>query len=135
MLSQIEIIHGKKYSAQERAAYKDGQLAPLGLITARPCLPFTTVIYVNVVQSMQVVVDALGMFSIELPVELQKSAQALLALGDQPSSLADPSGALSEKVISPIDALWKYPPVKRCVSLSHEFQLNDSAPYFFDSLD
>lgn len=28
-----------------------------------------------------------------------------------------------------------HPPVKRCVSLSHEFQLNDSAPYFFDSLN
>lgn len=55
---------------------------------------------------MQVVVEALDMFNIELPANLQEPAQALLALEDQPSSLADPSGALSQNVVSPINALF-----------------------------
>lgn len=92
------------------------------------------VIFMNTIQSMQVVIDALDMFQIELPEDLKPHAERLIALGDHPETVTDASGILDPPILEALTSLWAFPAVKRSVSLSHEFQLNDSAPYFFDAL-
>lgn len=84
---------------------------------------------------MQVVIDALSMFKIELPEDLRPQADRLIALGDHPESVTDEQDDLSAPLLDALVKLWAHPSVKRSVSLSHEFQLNDSAPYFFDALE
>jgi hypothetical protein len=46
-----------------------------------------------------------------------------------------PDGVLSEVVSNAIKALWEDTGVQTCFSRSNEYQLNDSAAYYFDSID
>lgn len=112
---------------------------------------FKEVIYSNTIQSMQVVIDALDLLfvlfngllcahtddqanrQIEVPAHLIKHTKFLLSLGDHPT-VSTPSGDLDPRIVQCVAELWSFTGAKEAVEMSHEFQLNDSAAYFFDSV-
>ncbi|KAJ5938016.1 hypothetical protein N7454_004358 [Penicillium verhagenii] len=73
---------------------------------------FREIIYSNTVQSMRVILEA--MESLELPLEDARNEY---------------------HVGNAIGALWRDTGVQECFKRSREYQLNDSAKYYFDAVD
>ncbi|CAG8905712.1 unnamed protein product [Penicillium salamii] len=77
---------------------------------------FKEIIYSNTVQSMRVILEA--MESLELPLEDARNEYHH-----------------SPEVGNAIGALWRDTGVQECFKRSREYQLNDSAKYYFDSIE
>jgi len=107
---QMKIIHLKGFTAEERASYK-------------------SIIYNNTVSSMRALVAA----SKELGVALlpaNKKAEERFSGGEDYFT-----GDLTPEITGDIKALWSDPGIKELFHRSAEFQLNDSAGYYFDNVD
>jgi len=112
ILKQMKLIHEGSYSDNERETYKE-------------------IIYSNTVQSMHVILDAMEMMGIDFAnpdMERQK-----LVVNDQPHQIE--ADFLSPEVAEAVATLWNDPGVRECFARSREFQLNDSAQYYFDSIN
>lgn len=82
----------------------------------------------NALQSMQTVLSALPeLGGSQLHPNNQQHARLVAK-----AEVADET--LTPEVTMAIAALWQDPAVKECVGRSREFQLNDSAPYFFTEI-
>ncbi|GAA5826440.1 hypothetical protein JCM11251_002369 [Rhodosporidiobolus azoricus] len=114
ILKQFQLAYGAPFTTPQREEHPD-------------------VIYDNALRSMQVVIDAFNLLQIELPDVLNEDIEFLLSLGEEPD-LAAPEGELDGKVASAISRLWAFEGAKEAVDMSHEYQLNDSAPYYFDNI-
>jgi len=112
ILKQMKIIHEGSYTNEERDSYKE-------------------IIFSNTVQSMHVILDAMQLLQIEL------EDQSLVPAGKMIQSLPTQVDKrhLDPQLVTAIRQLWQDPGVKRCFERSREFQLNDSAAYYFDSID
>ncbi|CAI6342055.1 unnamed protein product [Periconia digitata] len=111
LLRQMKLIHEGEYSIEERKWY-------------RP------VVFSNTVQSMAAVVDAMEPLGISFADETLRDNAQLLA--DQPDRIEDES--LPESIGAAISLLWRDAGVRECFDRSREYQLNDSAKYYFDSI-
>ncbi|KAF2626976.1 G protein alpha subunit [Macroventuria anomochaeta] len=112
ILKQMKLIHEGGYSREERKLFKP-------------------VIFMNTIQSMRVILEA--MEALDVPFDDQRAlnhAQILLAKHEQVDS-----GNLSPGVGRAISVLWRDAGVQQCFRRSREYQLNDSAKYYFDSID
>ncbi|KAJ3369727.1 hypothetical protein AMAG_06540 [Allomyces macrogynus ATCC 38327] len=113
ILKQMQLIHGKGYSAAERAAYRE-------------------VIFSNVVQSMKVILVAMPSLGLTLhdPATAGPAAHTVLA---QPNQVETPT--LDPMVAHAIAVLWNDAGVRAAYARASEFQLNDSARYYFEAVD
>jgi GTPase SAR1 family protein len=111
VVKQMKIIHENGFSTEE-------------------CLACRELIYGNVVYSMQSIVANLGTLKIEVSPELEEYAKRLHVRG-KPVEIK----GLPEHIADAISVLWASKPVQEAYQRSKEFQLNDSARYYFDSLD
>ncbi|KAL9047546.1 MAG: hypothetical protein Q9206_006682 [Seirophora lacunosa] len=111
ILKQMKLIHEGSYSRDERESFKE-------------------IIYSNTVQSMRVILEA--MESLELPLDDQRTEYHVQTIFMQPAQIEGDS--LPPEVGNAIDALWKDAGVQQCFKRSREYQLNDSAKYYFDSI-
>ena len=75
---------------------------------------------------MQVVIMALHDLNIAIPASLLPAAAFLAGAKSAAHEARVP--VLDRQVTRSIIALWESPEVRKCVSRSREFQLNDSAP-------
>ncbi|KAL9547540.1 hypothetical protein MBANPS3_006115 [Mucor bainieri] len=111
VLKQMKLIHDGGYSQEERDEFKE-------------------IIYSNTVQSMHVILEA--MEKMQVPLEDQavgnKYRDIVWALPIQVQSL-------SAEVTEAIRYLWKDKNLQSVYDRNQEYQLNDSAKYFFDSID
>ncbi|TNY21030.1 heterotrimeric G-protein alpha subunit (G-alpha, GPA1) [Rhodotorula diobovata] len=114
IMKQFSLAYGKPFTDQERLDYRD-------------------VIYDNSLRSMQVVIDAFDMLGIDVPPELNEQVELVMSLGDEPD-LAAPTGELLPDVAKALMALWAFEGAREAVDMAHEFQLNDSAPYYFNNI-
>ncbi|GAA5896482.1 hypothetical protein JCM6882_001026 [Rhodosporidiobolus microsporus] len=114
ILKQFQLAYGAPFTTAQREEYRD-------------------VVYDNSLRSMQVVIDAFDLLSIEVPEALNEHIELLMSFGEEPE-LAAPGGELDAQVARAISALWAFEGAKEAVEMSHEFQLNDSAPYYFDNI-
>ncbi|BFZ61571.1 guanine nucleotide-binding protein subunit alpha [Saitoella coloradoensis] len=112
ILKQMKLIHEGGYSADERDSFKE-------------------IIFSNTVQSMRVILEA--MESMEIPLDDSRNEYHVQTIFMQPSQIEGES--LSKEVGDAIRALWKDVGVQECFRRSREYQLNDSAQYYFDSID
>jgi len=112
ILKQMKLIHQGSYSEDERESYKE-------------------IIYSNTVQSMHVILDAMEMMGISLanPSQNQERANTVMGLPHQIEG-----DALDPHVTDAVQGLWRDEGVRKCFERSREFQLNDSAQYYFDSI-
>ncbi|GAA5966567.1 hypothetical protein JCM8115_006870 [Rhodotorula mucilaginosa] len=111
ILKQMKLINEGSYTDKEREAYKE-------------------IIYSNTVQSMHVILDAMEMMGLDLVnPEGQRYREVIMA---QPHQIE--ADVLPTEVTEAITELWRDPAVKQCFARSREYQLNDSAQYYFDSI-
>lgn len=82
----------------------------------------------NALQSMQTVLTALPELGVS-PLHPNNQQHARLVAK---AEVADET--LTPEVTIAIATLWQDPAIKECVARSREFQLNDSAPYFFSEI-
>ncbi|KAK9468140.1 guanine nucleotide binding protein, alpha subunit [Lipomyces arxii] len=112
IIKQMKLIHEGGYTRDERVGYRE-------------------IIFSNVVQSMKVIIVAMESLEIPFadPVTLTPLARLVYMI---PNQIEDgiPSGAGVA-----INALWHDAGVQEVFRRSREFQLNDSARYYFDSID
>ncbi|KAI1757724.1 guanine nucleotide-binding protein subunit alpha [Xylaria castorea] len=111
ILKQMKLIHEGGYSRDERESFKE-------------------IIFSNTVQSMRVILEA--MESLELPLEDQRMEYHVQTIFMQPAQIE--GDVLPPEVGNAIDALWKDHGVQECFKRSREYQLNDSARYYFDNI-
>jgi len=106
---QMKIIHLDVFSKAERESYK-------------------SIIASNTIGSMRVLISACRDMGFQLSAEHRAAA----------SKVSDSSifkGELNPSLGSDIKLLWSDPAIKQTFIRSSEFQLNDSAGYYFDNID
>ena len=111
VLKQMKLIHHGGYNEQERDSYKE-------------------IIYSNTIQSMRAILDALPLLELQLAPQNDARRSVILSLPGQIEA-----DVLPNDVADAIRALWRDPAVKEAVRRSREFQLNDSAVYYFNAID
>ncbi|RUS13582.1 guanine nucleotide-binding protein subunit alpha [Endogone sp. FLAS-F59071] len=112
ILKQMKMIHDSGYSRDERESFRE-------------------IIFSNTVQSMRVILEAMENMGIPLADSRNRQhVEAILAL---PSQIEGDN--LPHDVAVAIRSLWADDNVQVCFSRSREYQLNDSAKYYFDSID
>ena len=107
----MKLIHHGGYNEQERDSYKE-------------------IIYSNTIQSMRAILDALPLLELQLAPQNDARRSVILSLPGQIEA-----DVLPNDVADAIRALWRDPAVKEAVRRSREFQLNDSAVYYFNAID
>lgn len=108
----MKLIHEGGYSRDEKESFKE-------------------IIFSNTVQSMRVILEA--METLELPLSDSRSEYHVQTIFMQPAQIEGDS--LPAEVGNAIRALWQDQGVQECFKRSREYQLNDSAKYYFDSVD
>ncbi|KAI9664363.1 MAG: guanine nucleotide-binding protein subunit alpha [Alyxoria varia] len=112
ILKQMKLIHEGGYTRDERESFKE-------------------IIFSNTVQSMRVILEA--MESLELPLDDSRCEYHVQTVFIQPTQIEGDS--LPPEVGTAISALWNDSGVQQCFQRSREYQLNDSAKYYFDSIN
>jgi len=112
IIKQMRLIHKGGYSMQERIGYKE-------------------IIYSNTVQSMRIMLEAMSRLDIPLAdpkngahVSTILSYSAQIDTDDLPKDLG-----------VAIESLWADAGLRTAFKRSREFHLNDSAAYYFDSIE
>ncbi|ESN96305.1 hypothetical protein HELRODRAFT_95386 [Helobdella robusta] len=95
----------------------------------RQCRP---VVFSNTIQSMVALIRAMQFLDIpytdpSLELDCKIVTEVLLRMED--------TEQFSEELLKTMKRLWADEGIQQCFSRSNEFQLNDSAQYFLDSLD
>ncbi|KAI9348452.1 guanine nucleotide binding protein, alpha subunit [Zopfochytrium polystomum] len=112
ILKQMKLIHDNGYNNDEREAFKE-------------------IIFSNTVQSMRVILEAMASMGISLgKPENEKHKAVVMDLPNQIEAEVFPP-----ECTAAIKALWADEGVQACFSRSREYQLNDSASYYFDAID
>nr|P30675.3 RecName: Full=Guanine nucleotide-binding protein subunit alpha [Coprinellus congregatus]CAA48172.1 G protein alpha subunit [Coprinellus congregatus] len=111
VLKQMKLIHHGGYSDQEKDSYKE-------------------IIFSNTVQSMRAILDALPALDLALQPANDARRATILAVPGQIEA-----EVLPRDIADAIRQLWADPGLKEAVRRSREFQLNDSAVYYFNSID
>lgn len=107
ILKQMKIIHQEGYSHEE-------------------CMAFKEVIHSNTVQSMKVLINAAHKLGSTFSADMKDAATTCLtAHGDD----------WNQKIGEAIQLLWENEEIKTAFARRSEFQLNDSAEYFFSHLN
>ncbi|CAG8721371.1 12859_t:CDS:2, partial [Acaulospora colombiana] len=111
VLKQMKLIHHGGYNDQERESYKE-------------------IIFSNTVQSMRAILEALPTLEIGINPQNEARRATVMALPVQLET-----DALPREVADAIRGLWMDPGVQEAVRRAREFQLNDSATYYFNSIE
>ncbi|CAO3665718.1 unnamed protein product [Rhizopus stolonifer] len=109
ILKQMKLIHDGGFSQEERESFKE-------------------VIFSNTLQSMAVTLEAMD--SLGIPFAIIENRQHKILVMKAPPQI----DALDQELVDAISTLWDDTGVQECVSRASEFQLNDSAKYYFDSI-
>ncbi|KAL1935534.1 hypothetical protein VTP01DRAFT_4674 [Rhizomucor pusillus] len=109
ILKQMKLIHDGGYTPEERESFKE-------------------VIFSNTIQSMRVTMEAMQMLGIQFR-NPENEIHRRLVLEAPPQV-----DYLGHELVEAIASLWDDPAVRECVDRANEFQLNDSARYYFDSI-
>jgi len=104
---QMKIIHLHGFTEEERLTYK-------------------SIIYNNVISSMKTLVSVSKDLNITLGREVNDAADRVRN--------TDAGGNLTRELASDIELLWKNDGIRKVYLRQNEFQLNDSAGYYFDNV-
>lgn len=111
VLKQMKLIHHGGYNNQERESYKE-------------------IIFSNTLQSMRAILEAMPALDIMLQPQNEQRRSIVMSLPGQMEN-----DSLPHDVADALFSLWQDPGVREAVRRSREFQLNDSATYYFNSLE
>jgi len=112
ILKQMKLIHDSGYSREEREAYRE-------------------IVFSNTIQSMRVILEAMVSMNISFSdPENAKQKEVIMELPHQIEADVMPT-----KVAAAVKALWTDAGIQACFNRSREYQLNDSAKYYFEAID
>lgn len=111
LVKQMKIIHGDGYTQQELKEY-------------------TMTIVDNLVQSMRIVLEAMGNLKINLGDQSNR-----VHVKQVITHCASGANTLTPATAIAIKSLWNDDGVQSCIARSTEYQLNDSAAYYFQAID
>eukprot|EP00041_Stephanoeca_diplocostata_P013122 m.227126 g.227126 ORF g.227126 m.227126 type:complete len:355 (-) comp19222_c0_seq1:135-1199(-) len=112
LVKQMKIIHGDGYTQEELKSY-------------RPT------VCDNLVHSMRAVLQAMGQLRINLGDQSNRvHVKSILEYQE-----VGKTGRLPDHLAEAIRCLWKDSGVQDCYRRSNEYQLNDSAAYYFERID
>ncbi|KDR70664.1 hypothetical protein GALMADRAFT_127555 [Galerina marginata CBS 339.88] len=111
ILKQMRLIHQGRYTKSERESYKE-------------------IIYSNTVQSMRAVLMALPQLDLDISPRNNPSRAVILSLPVQIENQV-----LPKYIADVITTLYHDIAVQEAIRRSGEFQLHDSAVYYFNSVD
>ena len=115
IVKQMQIIHRTGYNEED-------------------CLKYKPVVYSNTVQSMVTIIRAMGKLDIPFSgADKEEAARQFFRLAQEHAERE--SRDLSEQFWHTIRDLWQDSGVQECYNRSNEYQLNDSAAYYFDSIE
>ncbi|KIX95466.1 uncharacterized protein Z520_08983 [Fonsecaea multimorphosa CBS 102226] len=112
VLKQLKLINGGGYSGEDRWYFKG-------------------VIFANMVRSMQAILEAMDVFEIPFANPTVDRHATTIFAQTQRTAPAE----LSPEVYLAIRVLWADGGVQECFSRCSEFQVCDSAQYYFDAID
>lgn len=112
IVKQMKIIHETGYSHEE-------------------CEQYRPVVYSNTIQSLMAIIRAMGQLRIDF-ADPQKTDAARLFFT---YASAAEEGELTPELVGLMKKLWSDQGVQNCFARSREYQLNDSAAYYLNSLD
>ncbi|KAI8846979.1 guanine nucleotide binding protein, alpha subunit [Chytridium lagenaria] len=112
ILKQMKLIHDNGYNNDEREAFKE-------------------IIFSNTVQSMRVILEAMQNMGIQLGNPANEKHKAIIL--DMPNQIE--ADVFPPECAVAVKALWVDDGVKECFGRSREYQLNDSASYYFDAVE
>jgi guanine nucleotide-binding protein G(i) subunit alpha len=107
----MKLIHHGGYNESERDSYRE-------------------IIFSNTIQSMRAILEAMPQLDISLAPQNDARRAIVMALPMQIEA-----DVLPRDVTDAVRGLWRDPGVKEAVRRAREFQLNDSAVYYFNSID
>lgn len=108
----MKIIHETGYSQEE-------------------CEQYRPVVYSNTIQSLMAIIRAMG----TLRIDFGNSQNVEAARQFFTFASAIEEGELTPELVSLMKKLWSDLGVQECFGRSREYQLNDSAAYYLNSLD
>lgn len=116
IVKQIKIIHESYFSRDE-------------------CLEYVPIVHNNTVQSLIAIIRGMNKLKLCLEdpdniKEVQYFVQAVVAA----EKCGEKMPEITPDLASSMDKLWRDEGVQKCFERSNEFQLNDSAAYFLNSL-
>jgi guanine nucleotide-binding protein G(i) subunit alpha len=112
IVKQMKIIHETGYSLEE-------------------CEQYRPVVYSNTIQSLMAIIRAMGQLRIDF-ADPQKTDVARQFFS---YASAAEEGELTPELVNLMKKLWTDAGVQQCFARSREYQLNDSAAYYLNSLD
>lgn len=108
----MKIIHETGYSLEE-------------------CEQYRPVVYSNTIQSLMAIIRAMG----QLRIDFNDPQKTDIARQFFTYASAAEEGELTTELVMLMKKLWSDGGVQQCFSRSREYQLNDSAAYYLNSLD
>ncbi|XP_073706880.1 guanine nucleotide binding protein (G protein), alpha activating activity polypeptide O, a isoform X5 [Garra rufa] len=112
IVKQMKIIHEDGFSGDDVKQYKP-------------------VVYSNTIQSLAAIVRAMDTLGLEYGDKERKlTSRVYIHLAE-----AAKEGSLPKELLSAMIRLWSDSGIQECFSRAREYQLNDSAQYYLDSLD
>lgn len=112
IVKQMKLIHGQGYSTEEKEHYK-------------------TVVWSNTVQSIKALIEGMKKLSLHYQNEENEKYSQLI----ETYPIEFESETFTEEMARMISSVWHDHSIQACFHRSKEFQLNDSAKYFLDSVD
>ncbi|KAJ3388485.1 glutamine--fructose-6-phosphate transaminase (isomerizing) [Lobulomyces angularis] len=112
ILKQMKLIHDSGYSNEEKEAFKE-------------------IIFSNTVQSMRVILEAMANMGIALGTPSNEAHQQVIL--DLPSQIE--AEVFPAEVAAAVKNLWVDSGVQACFNRAREYQLNDSASYYFEAVE
>ncbi|KAI8905859.1 guanine nucleotide-binding protein subunit alpha, partial [Gorgonomyces haynaldii] len=108
----MTLIHGQGFTEQDRGMYQKA-------------------IYMNVYEAIQEIGNAMKNLGIQL--YYSHNQQHLSTVFNQP--MTKDGNVFNPQMADAIKSLWKDPGIRQCFSKAKEYQLIDSAEYYFDNID
>ncbi|KAJ3006348.1 guanine nucleotide-binding protein subunit alpha [Thoreauomyces humboldtii] len=113
ILKQMKLIHDRGFSDKERETFR-------------------MIVFSNVVHSLRAILEAMQQMDIQLQDPENEGNRSVVM--ELPAAILE-SERLPSSITIAIKALWQDPGVKTAFARSREYQLMDSASYYFDAID
>lgn len=114
IFKQMKIMHNSGYTKEEREAFRE-------------------IIFGNIVKAMKVLVAA--SLSLDIPVEEPENRERAEHINNMDNEvLVNVLKVWNEALAKDIDKLWNDNGIRKTFERRNEFQLDDSAPYYFNDL-
>lgn len=109
---QMRLIYLNGYNEEDRSGYK-------------------SIIHNNIISSIKALVEAAHTMGLKYKPENEEAAEGVMQLAENSSS----GFSLTKEMAETVKKLWADPATKTAYERQSEFQLNDSAAYYFAEID